>query len=326
MKNECLNPHLIKKYSCLILAAITVLLASAAYIPQKEIVGTWRLLKSVNNGKNIPNTLTDRILEYKENGRFEGKIFLPNGVRKYNSGKYYPINDSTMVTFHDDITGKLSQFAYTYNFKIKNDTLHFYGYYLREIPDNKMMLYKVYLDEWWIKEPSLEENILQNHFNESDLKRLELLLEDFDKLICKYNCSADIQTAYSNFFTNILNSSKLEEIKPFSGSNLEMEEILQRVNNETFVKIWEYGTTSEPAIIPTTLNINYNGEFMSFLKEMSDKSDILKQYYDSIKTAGGINPFGFGLLRLKQKELNIQDQSVRLIIAIHYLTTFYGIK
>jgi hypothetical protein len=59
---------------------------------------------------------------------------------------------------------------------------------------------------------------------------------------------------------------------------------------------------------------------------MSDKSDILKQYYDSIKTAGGINPFGFGLLRLKQKELNILDQSVRLIIAIHYLTTFYGIK
>lgn len=161
MKKERLMTR-ISKLCFLILAAFVMLITTASDILQKEIVGTWRMLKTTHNGMPIPPTITDRILEYKENGSFEGKNFLPDGVRKYNSGKYYLINDSTMVTFHEDIKGNLLQFAYTYNFKIKNDTLHFYGYFLREIPDNKMMLYKIYLDEWWVKEPTLEEEKFNN--------------------------------------------------------------------------------------------------------------------------------------------------------------------
>lgn len=60
-------------------------------------------------------------------------------------------NDTTLVTIRTDENGTQSKLAYKYNFTIKNDTLHRWGYYMVGSKDQQGILKPMYLDEKWVR-------------------------------------------------------------------------------------------------------------------------------------------------------------------------------
>lgn len=124
---------------------------------ENKLIGKWKLVKSTTNRKPNPAIINDRTWEFYSSSTFLGIVNLPDGPRPYNHGMFFLPNDTTMITLHTDNLGKLSKVSYTYNFHIKADSLHLYGFYFRGVPSEPGMLQMMYIDEWWVKLPVLSQ-------------------------------------------------------------------------------------------------------------------------------------------------------------------------
>ena len=128
-----------------------LLCTSAGSAPKSELIGAWQLLTGKHNGTAAPQFLANRIQHFNKDHTFESQINTPNGIVRTNEGKFYLINDTTMVTYHKNSSGSIEKIANTYYFHIKKDTMHFYGYYLQQSPQNQSILIKVNIDEEWVR-------------------------------------------------------------------------------------------------------------------------------------------------------------------------------
>ncbi|OQB80284.1 MAG: hypothetical protein BWX87_01534 [Bacteroidetes bacterium ADurb.Bin123] len=45
-----------------------------------------------------------------------------------------------------------------------------------------------------------------------------------------------------------------------------------------------------------SFNLNYDGKYVSFCKELSSKSKIFKNYYESIQVGGDISPSNYAMI------------------------------
>lgn len=115
-----------------------------------SIFGKWKILDGKHNGVVSPKVMMDRFQYFNANQTFQSVINLNDGKQATgNSGNFYLLNDSTIVTYHRDQSGKLDNVANTYFFRIKDEHMHFYGYYLSHSAFDANTLTKVYIDEWW---------------------------------------------------------------------------------------------------------------------------------------------------------------------------------
>lgn len=135
----------------LLLFVLLALTTSEISVKENQLIGTWKLVSGKNNGVPAPKALADRLQIFSKDKTFESKVNTPSGLKHGNGGLYFLPNDTTIVTFHKDMNGKLSKIANTYFFRIKNDSLHLYGNYLAEIKENPSVLQKVFIDELWVK-------------------------------------------------------------------------------------------------------------------------------------------------------------------------------
>jgi hypothetical protein len=139
-------------YKNLLLLSIAFVLTSGIPVKKNPIYGTWKITSGKHNGTNAPKSMMDRTQSFTLENTFQSLIKTAEGkIYVGNSGKFYLITDTTMVTYHNDLSGKPGNVANTYNFQIRNDSLHFYGFYLSQTPANPLVLNKVYIDEWWVR-------------------------------------------------------------------------------------------------------------------------------------------------------------------------------
>lgn len=137
--------------SLLILTFIIVVTTSGTPVRKNPIYGTWKITSGKHNGTAAPQALRDRIQYFNSDNTFKSVVNTAGGKQILaNWGEFYLINDSTMVTYHKDQSGKLDDIANTYHFHIRNDSLHFYGFYLRQMPNDQKVFVKVYIEEWWV--------------------------------------------------------------------------------------------------------------------------------------------------------------------------------
>lgn len=120
-----------------------------------NLIGYWKLIKAETNGVPAPSQMMDRTMEYKDNGLFEGKIFINGQDNPYNAGKFFLANDSTMICIHFTQGEILSKAAFAYNFQIKNDSLHLYGFFFNGVQGSPGFLRMQYINEWWVKPTTL---------------------------------------------------------------------------------------------------------------------------------------------------------------------------
>jgi hypothetical protein len=145
----------IKISLCVLILCLSLLVQAAKPKTGDNLLGYWKLVKAETNGQPNPSMMMDRTFKFDKEGNFEGKVFI-NGVEKpYNSGMFFLPNDSTMITLHTDAPGgKLSRLAFTYNYHVKNDSLHLYGVYFTNTQE-KSLLRMNFINEWWVKPPVL---------------------------------------------------------------------------------------------------------------------------------------------------------------------------
>ncbi|MCX6221949.1 MAG: hypothetical protein NTZ69_13295 [Bacteroidia bacterium] len=134
-----------------VLFCIFFLVSSELHAKKNQIYGFWNLSSGKHNGTSAPKVFSNRIQKFNMNNTFESQYLSEKGLWTYNNGMFYLLNDSTIVTYHKNPLGKTDNIGNTYNYSIKNDTLHFYGFYLRQLPQNPSMILKVYIDEWWVR-------------------------------------------------------------------------------------------------------------------------------------------------------------------------------
>lgn len=128
--------------------AFTPLCGSIISGTDGTLIGKWTLLKAETNGNSNQQAMMDRTMEYFPDGRFEGIINHFGTMQPFNQGRFAIINDTTMVTLHEE-NQKYFPVSFTYNYKIKSDTMHLYGYFL--VPAEQGLIQPVYIDELWVK-------------------------------------------------------------------------------------------------------------------------------------------------------------------------------
>lgn len=138
--------------SVLVILVIFVLCTSETPINQNPIYGKWKIVNGQHNGTSAPQIMMDRFQIFNADHTFKSVINLDNVKQTTgNEGIFYLINDTTLVTYHKDQSGKLSDIANTYFFRIKNDKMHLHGFFLSQMPNNSSILAKVLIDENWTK-------------------------------------------------------------------------------------------------------------------------------------------------------------------------------
>ncbi|MCL3779564.1 hypothetical protein EMN47_04085 [Prolixibacteraceae bacterium JC049] len=121
-------------------------------VKKNPLLGKWNLVTAKLNNKPSPPYTLNRTMEFDSVHHFIGKSTVNGKERKYNSGKYFIANDSTVICIHEMGNGKLAPHSFTYRFQVKDQTLHLHGFYYRHVPTLSGVLKIMYIDEYWMKE------------------------------------------------------------------------------------------------------------------------------------------------------------------------------
>ena len=136
----------------LILAiALLFVITCGTTFRESRLIGTWKMVSAKADGVTSSQEISDRRQVFSKDKTFASHLNTPNGLVQINGGIYVRPNDTTLITYHREVNGKLSSIANTYFFRIKNDTLHLYGNYLASVNGNPALLLKVFIDERWVR-------------------------------------------------------------------------------------------------------------------------------------------------------------------------------
>lgn len=169
------------------------------------------------------------------------------------------------------------------------------------------------------------DSIIKQHFNEDEIKDLEEIIEFFDNEIQQQyrNPDKDIYKSYENFFENLSTVGKAADIQNKIGiSQARQRKILKEIEKSLFDKLWYYETGYRPLTNDSilSLNVNYLGEYMAFLKSVAKVDTTIRDYYKPIEASGCIPPSLIAGVINYYQNYDLTKKRIRLILAIHYLT------
>jgi hypothetical protein len=170
------------------------------------------------------------------------------------------------------------------------------------------------------KNESLSDNrIIRNHFTVAEVKALETIHDFFISQISTVSDknSAEAIADLDTFLKN-LKSSAHKGILDLPIAHPDEKELINGLNASLFNKIWdrdeEFGF----------INIPVRSVYVAFLDELGTKHTIVQQYSDDIKSAGTIGSGATAKLLMFPEKFDTKESTIRLLIAIHYITTDYN--
>ena len=160
------------------------------------------------------------------------------------------------------------------------------------------------------------------NFDKHESTELRDLLATFDNHIMKIAGSKN--NSYNTFFKIMSEAKTGKEIINISDSLFNVIDIENLLSKSTFSKIWEYRVNKSPDISLESniqLSLKYNSEYQAFLKKLAHvKGGLIQDYYENFEIGGDLSPSMVAMVQKQSDLLDINDQNVRLVIAIHYLT------
>ncbi len=160
-----------------------------------------------------------------------------------------------------------------------------------------------------------EEQKLKNTnglFSKIEFQELNLLLHDFDSILIEEYNTSSIKNAYSEFSKYVLKNNTIP-------SNSKIDSLGKSViKYNVFDKIWwSYKSSNSDKL---KYNLASQSNYLKYLKLIGEQFDFIKEYTNIIESTSDITPslaFGFA----KNIQLNdFENENIRLIFAIHYLT------
>ncbi len=180
-----------------------------------------------------------------------------------------------------------------------------------------------------------KENRLQSNktFDETETKEIIELLNKFDNEICSIENQAgnEISNCYQSFFERIW--KEVETGNYDIGINEENhKEIIETLSPRLIKEFWREGqgvinrripNSKSRKTFPDTIQSIYitQGKYFEFLKnEVAEIDSKTEWYFERFNQVMDISPSLFADVAKNYELYNIEDDRVRLLIAIHYLT------
>ncbi|MCL3780775.1 hypothetical protein EMN47_10315 [Prolixibacteraceae bacterium JC049] len=138
----------------LIIVPILLFLTSCAVVKtdlrvkKSPLIGKWKIAKTLIDEKKYTD-YPNRIIEFNSDGTLN--IFADSFLDSEQTVKarFSLMDRENMVFLHQNIkTGEFYPFPYRYKYSIKNDTLHFKGFFINK---NAKGLTPYLNEEWWVK-------------------------------------------------------------------------------------------------------------------------------------------------------------------------------
>jgi hypothetical protein len=163
---------------------------------------------------------------------------------------------------------------------------------------------------------------IQEVFSTSEISDLNKILTFFESEICSDLTEVtDVNVCYANFFSTLRSAVEEGEF-PIDINFDKQREMYNELNDSTFANIWTINKSLKYKSKDTLQSISYlyNGKFANLLERTGKDYPIIEGYSESFKEAGDITPSITANFIKNPSKLNLNDPSVKLIVAIHYLT------
>lgn len=162
------------------------------------------------------------------------------------------------------------------------------------------------------------EKVLKQHFSEEETTNLSQLVSKFEAIIIETPQVSFKSTIYLQHFeqsrkcTTAL--SYFEQIKDLLPNSKLL--ISKNLSDELVAKIWTFDKKTE------TYHLKYKGEYFNFLKQYASETNdpVLTEYINAWEIAGDLSPSMLSLIQKNMDQLKLEDKTVRLILAIHFIS------
>jgi len=175
---------------------------------------------------------------------------------------------------------------------------------------------------------SEKKNLLKdnNTFTVKETAQLNSFLEDFDNTIAKIQetGSSDIETNYYSFFERLRNQSK-DGILNIGIDQESQNRLEARINKDLTDELWSrmyYNNVRSEALQDSCFRniIHSRGKLFQFLEtEVAPDYPVIHADVEKLRIAGETSPPLIATILFHYENYNIQDDRVRLFIALHYM-------
>ena len=169
-------------------------------------------------------------------------------------------------------------------------------------------------------------------FSKTETNELINLLQMFDKSICEIEKidNKNVQECYNAFSNRI--SNEIQEGDYSIGLNKELQDkIIGNLSDDLKNEIWFKGKgvinrrypINSKNIYPDTvesISINQNKYYQFLKNEVAKVNSNTKKYFERLEAVGDISPSMFADVAENYSKYNLNDERVKLLYAIHYLT------
>lgn len=162
-------------------------------------------------------------------------------------------------------------------------------------------------------------------FNYSEIQDLDIILTFFDTKISNEFKSSSIKESYSSYYRKSLN--ELDNGSLYIGFLYnEQIELINKIKKSTFKEIWNKGENFSKNDTLDLIYLRTDGKYAEFLKILGDENIAIKKYINDLTLHNDITPEQSYFFLNNYKSIDINDERIRLVLAIHYLTlsNIYG--
>ncbi len=160
------------------------------------------------------------------------------------------------------------------------------------------------------KEQKLEN--LNGIFSETEFQELNFLLQDFDNILIDESQTYSTKIAYWEFSQRVVENNSVPII---NGIDSLGQSVLKY---KVFDKIWWKYKDSE--LNTVKYNFADKSNYLEYLKLVGKKSDFINDYAERLESANDLVPSVVAGFARNIKKTDLENENIRLIFAIHYLT------
>lgn len=161
-------------------------------------------------------------------------------------------------------------------------------------------------------------------FTAQEISDLEKILNFFTHQICEVEDINKIQAAgcFESYFKNLEERSRGSSHFNLKLSLEKQKTFYNSIDTSTFNDIWHYQKLQNLITRDTIIELSLDpgGKYAEFLHALGQEYDKVGLYYDDLKACGGISPVTMAELMKNYQEFPFNDERIRLLFAIHYLT------
>ena len=169
-----------------------------------------------------------------------------------------------------------------------------------------------------------KDTLITSNFTDKEMEGLKTVLSFFDRLLMKkYNANSPAK-AYAAFMKNQAQTKSWKELYKHADlvDQKTLVEFLSGINETTFYNIWMDNTYQHPETgeVLFVMGLSPNGHYKDFLQDMARITESLNSYQVVVLIDQRVTPETAREFVNTYKQLDYSRQSVRLLVAVHYIS------